>query len=138
MTREEAIHKLVNARYADEFQGDEELTKAHLMAIKALEQEPCEDCISRDAVIKHICEYKECYKDECKGRLYKRCWDIQWVYDLPPVTPQRNTRYWIGQKKIGFGKYKEYIVPLKDGFVTGSCHYCPYCGAEMAESEGKR
>lgn len=40
MTREEAINKLVNARYADEFQGDEELTTAHLMAIKALEQEP--------------------------------------------------------------------------------------------------
>lgn len=38
MTREEAINKLVNARYADEFQGDEELTTAHLMAIKALKQ----------------------------------------------------------------------------------------------------
>lgn len=56
-------------------------------AIKALEQQTSEDCISREAVIKHICESKECYKDECKGRLYKRCFDLQWIYDLPSVTP---------------------------------------------------
>jgi len=46
MTREEAINKLVNARYADEFQGDEELTEARLMAIQALSQEPCDDTVS--------------------------------------------------------------------------------------------
>lgn len=82
------------------------------LAIEELEQEPCdkcvystsegcqydditetippfEDCISRQAVIEHICESKDCYKDECKGRLYKRCYSLQWVYDLPPVNPQK-------------------------------------------------
>lgn len=48
MTREEAIKLLVNATYSDEFQGNEDLTTALHMAIKALEQEPCEDCISRE------------------------------------------------------------------------------------------
>ncbi len=56
--------------------------------IKALEQQPCEDCISRQAVIEHICESKECYKEECKGRTLKRCPDLQWVFDMPLVTPK--------------------------------------------------
>jgi hypothetical protein len=51
-------------------------------------QEPCEDCISRQAVIEHICESKECYKEECKGRILKRCPDLQWVFDLPSVKPK--------------------------------------------------
>ena len=58
------------------------------MAVKALEQEPCEDCVSREAVLEHICEGKECYKEECKGRTLKRCPDLQWVFDLPSVKPQ--------------------------------------------------
>ena len=45
MTREEAIKLLVNATYSDEWQGNEDLTTAHNMAIKALEQEPILDKI---------------------------------------------------------------------------------------------
>ena len=37
MTREEAIKLLVNATYSDEWQGNEDLTTAHNMAIEALE-----------------------------------------------------------------------------------------------------
>jgi hypothetical protein len=37
MTREEAIKLLVNATYSDEWQGNEDLTAAHNMAIEALE-----------------------------------------------------------------------------------------------------
>lgn len=62
------------------------------LAIKELEKETCEDAISRQAVINHICEGKECYKDDCKGRIYKRCFDLQWIYDLPPVTPYKTER----------------------------------------------
>lgn len=40
MTSEEAIELLVNATYSDEWQGNEQLTKANLMAIEALKQEP--------------------------------------------------------------------------------------------------
>ena len=38
MTREEAIEMLVNATYSDEWQGNEKLTTAHLMAIEALKE----------------------------------------------------------------------------------------------------
>jgi hypothetical protein len=39
MTREEAIKLLVNATYSGEWQGNEDLTTALIMAIKALEQQ---------------------------------------------------------------------------------------------------
>lgn len=37
MTEQEAIYKLVNAEYADKYQGDEELMIAQHMAIDALD-----------------------------------------------------------------------------------------------------
>ena len=49
--------------------------------------ETSDDAISREAVINHICESKDCYRDECKGRLYKRCHDLEWVYELSSVNP---------------------------------------------------
>lgn len=45
MTKEEAIKLLLNATYSDEWQGNEDLTTAHNIAIQALEQEPGEDAI---------------------------------------------------------------------------------------------
>lgn len=56
-------------------------------------QQPCEDCVSRQAVIEHICEDKECYKEECKGRTLKWCPDLQWAFDLPSVIPQTVTEF---------------------------------------------
>lgn len=49
-----------------------------------------EDAISRQAVIQHICESKDCYKENCKGVLFNRCMDITWVNELPSVTPSDN------------------------------------------------
>lgn len=55
-----------------------------------LEQEPKADgeCISRQAVVNHICRSKDCYRENCKGNIYKRCPDTMWVYDLPFINPQ--------------------------------------------------
>lgn len=44
-----------------------------------------EDYVKREDVIQHICESQERYKDACKGRQYKRCQDILWLYDLPSL-----------------------------------------------------
>ena len=93
----------------------------------------CEDCISRDAVIKHICESKECYKDECKGRLYKRCFDLQWIYDLPSVTPQPKIGHWIdimvGDMPAQACDRCNTFYPL--AYTGGGHKYCPNCGAKM-------
>lgn len=40
MTNEQAIEILANARYADDLQGNEDLTTAHYMAIEALKSRP--------------------------------------------------------------------------------------------------
>lgn len=58
--------------------------------IKALKQESCTDYISRETIVNHICEGKDCYVKDCKGKLYKRCPDIKWVYECPSVTLQES------------------------------------------------
>lgn len=135
MTNEKAISIVKNAFswYEDNARESEEEDwsgqhEALRMAIKALEQQPSEDCISREAVLEHICEAKECYKEECKGRTLKRCPDLQWVFDLPPVTPKRPKGKWIRVvDKAGHWVW-ECDCKWQQRFAT---NYCPYCGAYM-------
>ena len=117
MTDEVAINKLVNARYSDEFQGDEELTTAHLLAIKALEQKP--------DLSKIRAEIKELYRD--RPNSYNH--------------PQR-TEFYSGVLAI-IDKYKaesnnEMLVCPACGLDVHS-HFktCPRCGVKM-ESEDKQ
>ena len=81
MTREEAIKLLVNATYSDEWQGNEDLTTAYNMAIKALEQQPCEDTISRqaaiDAVKKNTFRLTFAEEQNCEGHV---AWSANAVY----------------------------------------------------------
>ena len=157
MTREEAINKLINARYADEFQGNEELTMAHLMAIQALEQEPCDDAVSRQAVL-DVIEFEDKWILDANG--HNKDTEIAFsglktrITNLPSVQPKAKTGRWI--------THEESITLLTGETVTGGvvcseCGYkthnkahviigCPYkfcqnCGADMrgadTESEDK-
>ena len=65
MTTSEAINLLVNARYADEFQGNEDLCTAHQMAIDALKAADLHDSYSRDrqVYIAAINTYGETYQE---------------------------------------------------------------------------
>lgn len=148
MTREEAINIL---KYPSEmYQGTDGIVgytfnlskrnyEAFQLAIKALEKEPCEDCVKREDVIQHICESNECYKPECKGRLYKRCWDLEWIYELPAVKPEHKRGKWIkyGTRRAGEQHYqcthcKEYVnFGMWGDYYTKDFKYCPHCGAEM-------
>ena len=81
MTREEAIEVLkdiYNYTRFDTYITNEERT----MAIKALEQEPCEDCISRQAVLDIFAEKAD------TTRPYSEAWET--VKKLPSVNPQKN------------------------------------------------
>lgn len=90
--------------------------------------ETSQDCISREVVINHICENKECYKEDCKGRILKRCPDLQWVFDLPPVTPKRPKGKWVRVvDKAGHWVW-ECDCKWQQRFAT---NYCPNCGADM-------
>ena len=104
------------------------ISEAYKIAFKALEQEPCEDCISRQAVLDIFAEKADA------TRPYSEAWET--VKKLPPVTPQPKTGHW---EKNTDGLFC---------FHTCSCcgnlapkvgqyfpPYCPECGARMAESE---
>ena len=125
MTREEAIDLLDNLIGMIEDNHNSDYDKALKMAIKSLEQEPCEDAISRQTVL-DMMQLKMSDKE-----LYKA------VYDLPSVTPKPKTGHWIYDKKSDLSKCSicgAYCPHDELGRIE--TYYCPNCGAKM-ESEDK-
>lgn len=105
----------------------EESHTAMMMAVKVLEQQPCEDAISRQAVL-----------DIVNNPLNIRLDEI--IKKLPPVTPQSKTGHWIyynynwrcskcneTPKTLGY-------VGTAD-FMTEHFKFCNHCGARMIESQ---
>ncbi len=95
------------------------------MAIKALEQEPCGDCISREAVLDLVADY-----DLSMGQVVKG------IHALPPVTPQQKIWHWIehiynGIHYIECPKCSSWFLRM---YLTRNS-YCPNCGAKMQEVE---
>ena len=106
-------------------------------AIKALEQEPCEDCISRQAVEDAIAEMN--VNGESLG--YSVAYDI--LSDLPPVNPQEKTGHWIIKIKSDL-RGDMWPTNPKCSVCGGEPYYsntiydykfCPYCGAKMVEPQ---
>lgn len=89
MTREEAIEILEECwRYSETYKyTDAEIRESLDMAIKALEQQTCEDCISRQAAIDTIESWLSC-DDYNKGERNIMRVTQSVLYDLPPVTPK--------------------------------------------------
>lgn len=120
--------------------------EAEEMAIKALEQEPCENCISRQAVLGLAYDMSE-----IDGEHFTEPYmvvNIEDVQKLSPVTPQPKTGRW--KKMVSVydmieGKYRMIPYTRKDEelgnppFYVCDCgnnskkptHYCPDCGAKM-------
>lgn len=129
MTEKEAMFILMLSKSGVHY---DRLTEALDMAIKALEQEPCENCISRQVVLE-LLQMKYSRK-----HLYKA------VYELPPVTPQLKIGRW-----ISFGTQGEIDGQIVRAFTCSKCGaisifrvsngnivnggLCPNCGAKMVE-----
>ena len=112
------------------------VNKAICNNLKALEQQPCEDCISRQALIEKATSWDKHFADS------ERCVSLTDIQNAPPVTPQRLKGKWI-----------EVFVetpndPYSYGFKSHKCskceyrplqilNYCPNCGADMREGEDK-
>ena len=106
--------------------------------IKALEQEPCEDAISRQAVfdmckkeIDHISKNWQNYHSpsEAKSGFAYIATNIN---DLPPVNPQPKTGHWVRQTD----DYHDYYECEYCGIAVGLDdikNYCPNCGCRMLE-----
>lgn len=120
MTAEEAVEILKYERDNDIFVATEYREKLHealTKAIKALEQQPSEDCISRQAVIDFIIDnYGVGFNSLTNGiRDY-----------LPPVTPKRPKGKWIRVvDKAGHWVW-ECDCKWQQRFAT---NYCPDCGS---------
>jgi len=153
MTREEAIE--IIRRY----ECNSEHYEACEMAIKALEQEPCDDCISRQAAIDAVAfgityatgvnmetgEVSHPFAEsnqELRKAIHRIC-------ELPPVNPQPKTGHWIMPvQDDGMSDPIYYQVRCsKCGFDLdpqtwhmelhqyGADKYCPKCGFRMVEPQ---
>lgn len=106
------------------------------MAIKTLEQEPCDDCISRQAVM-------DCFK-KWQPYMATRLWDFeQELSALPSTNPQQRTGHWI----LADEQNEEDVENDNYRFICSECQcsdihakgtkvpYCWKCGAKMEEVE---
>ena len=167
MTREEAIaiieneKKCVNRANKNDYcnrdcyncelvKTDIEILDALNMAIKALEQQPCSDVISRQAVL----DKKELVELEDGQSFY--CISSEDVETLPPVTPQQEMGRWILTQRdkcidiscseCGNVRFKDYaygytideldLNEVNDLLVKIQMNYCECCGAKMQEVQG--
>lgn len=137
MTRGEAIKIIKECKekgFKHTFYTLNEYYTALDMAITALEQEPCEDAISRQAALDLI---KGFIADATSHGISPRL-DPDYVMDgikaLPPVNPQPKTGHWINGDCEGgncsiCGKYYAFYPE------SGDFNYCPNCGAKMIEPQ---
>ena len=143
MTREEAIKGLtslveVRRKYVG-MQTMKDEIECLEMAIKALEQEPCKDAISRQAVIIALGEWivsGEYQYTNATDYLVKR------IKALPPVKPQEpKTGHWIDDGQYADGHSEHACRCSKCGYTyigyTDKYKECPHCRARMDELTGK-
>ena len=92
------------------------------LEILALDQEPCEDAISRKSMLDYI-KY-----------LHGEMPEEEFVKALPSVTPARKKGKWIVLKDE-YGDICEAICSCCGDNGNHRWKYCPNCGAEMESEE---
>ena len=139
MTKAEAIAMLkrIQEPEAWEPQINQAAFEAFDMAIKALEQQPCEDTISRRAAIDFIDAGHLVNPNEPR-------WSdnevVNFLKSRPSAQPERKKGKWIyGEDEYGIDGYHcdkcGFFVPwdYAHTFINyiEDYNFCPYCGAEM-------
>ena len=139
MTTEEAIKALRDIKlgifidtYFDEAEKSvSKENEALEIAIEALEQQPCEDAISREAVDEYITNLLSGYLyDEERTRLEDL---TTYIWELPSVQPTRPAGRW--ERLVE--DYNKCSKCGEMGKLYRIYKYCPNCGARMTESEDK-
>lgn len=136
MTNEEASFILANI---DRRVCDDELSDALDVAIKALEAQPAEDCISREQAkdaMYALCDETETLEDNPWRENPHIDAIIDEIDNLPSVTPKAKVGHWID---IQYFKADDTYYRPKCPFCgiepKEYSNYCPECGARMEEVE---
>lgn len=144
MTAREAIDVIRSECYvfnALNFDRSTMVNTALDMAVKALEQEPCEDCVSREAAHNLIIPWLNDYLlDETREALETIDYKIE---DLPSVTAQPKMGRWTyiqydGNHRIGNWRCSLCMRNVMFGQNQNDkplYNYCPHCGAKMSNTE---
>lgn len=104
----------------------------HKLILELLEQEPCEDCISRQSLLNRLNNFNKWCKD---GRLQGSLFVIDVIKDMPPVTPQPKTGHWIDCDVSDDYSADGYDCSVCGVNVEYATSYCPICGAKMEKNE---
>ena len=138
MTKEEATKWLKTFKGRT---GMAELSQAFDVAIKALEQEPCGDCISREKAKQFLYERLDRLNDDELYDIFSVIIDDMYN-ELPSVEQESKTGHW-----------EQYGYSWEDKFKCSECgkeqpkilcgeriighwsDYCPNCGVKMVEPQ---
>lgn len=146
MTKEEAIHEIEKV-FEPAFANYIITALTEGATSSEEEQQPCEDCISREEAKQFLYERIDRLNDDELYDIFSRIIDD--IYnELPSVTPRPKGK-WIGHKKhcenlgvmpSGLGAYNwcsncDCGIDVME-FHKNHYNYCPNCGAKM-ESEDK-
>ena len=143
MTNEEAIAIITEAieDYVCNHVTDTAQAQRMLNAVQALEQEPCEDAISRQAVLETLDDMDNVLDEdrtiENYKELLKDCYEV-----LPPVKPQEKTGHWIYDNiasnwrcdKCGETPKTMGYVGTAD-FMAEHFKFCNHCGCRMVDTQ---
>jgi hypothetical protein len=131
MTREEAKIFLLQLHTDKQLNKSEH--EALRIAIKVLGQEPCEDCISRQAVMNALCDGCELFKNG-EQTCHSKCEEYHFLATLPSVTPQPKTGHW-NTYELAQGGINEKWLECSECMWSNALliprNYCPNCGCRM-------
>lgn len=134
MTKDEAKIVFLNRGYVEVEGGTvydpDKWREACIVISEWLEQEPCEDAISRQAVLNMQ------YRIDDSATLSTRdIVNVDDIEDLPPVTPQPKTGHWIERRSRATGHIESVCSECgaEEGYPYND--YCGNCGAKMFEEQ---
>lgn len=159
MTREEA--KVFMLQFNTDKRLNPSEHEAVRVAIKVLEQEPCEDCISRQSLKHKLQEHHDFFVNAYggfsnlpqndKSRVDEITNCIAMVVNEPCIQPKSKTGHWIGHREhcenlgvmpSGLGAY-EWCSNCDCGIDVREWHrnnynFCPNCGVKMLPASSKK